>query len=236
MSIKLHFLDSHVVSFQTNSVICPVRRERDVNMKDMEKRYQGTWCVNMMADYCWNLKRDVGINKANRKRHSLRRSFEEKQMHYHKQGDLTWIKHPKGNRSLLCPRRYSLGSTECRFCSEKYPDLKGSQVIRLFGYGIWSFMIYRFKEHSCFKHIEFRGLNAPKSLSHWVMELWGYWVMGFWNSGVWGLWDFGVVGFVLMLLSFIIFSLFFEIRKKIWCDGVNNYLDIGFSFSIVDYI
>lgn len=80
-------------------------------------------------------------------------------------------------------------------------------------------MIYRLKEHSCFKHNEFRGLNAHKSLSYRVMGLWDYWVMGFWGSGVWGLWGFGIMGFVwvfvLMLLSFIIFSLFFEVRKKL---------------------
>jgi len=51
-------------------------------MKVMEKRYQRMWGVNMMADfvYYWSLKRDVEIDGKNRKRRSLRRSFEDKQV------------------------------------------------------------------------------------------------------------------------------------------------------------
>jgi len=49
-------------------------------MKDFEKRYQGVWGVNLMADYCWSLKRDIDTDRADHKRHSLRRSFEEKQV------------------------------------------------------------------------------------------------------------------------------------------------------------
>jgi len=40
--------------------------------------------VNMMADYCWSLKRDTDADRADHKRRSLRRSFEEKQVRYHK--------------------------------------------------------------------------------------------------------------------------------------------------------
>ena len=28
------------------------------DLKVMEKQYQGRWDVNMMADYCWNIKPD----------------------------------------------------------------------------------------------------------------------------------------------------------------------------------
>jgi len=64
-------------------------------------------------------------------------------------------------------------------------------------------MIYRLKEYSCFKHTEFRGLNAHKSLSHWVMGLWGYWVMGFWGLGVMEFWGYGVcLGFCFDVVEF----------------------------------
>jgi len=42
----------------------------------MERRYQGRWNVNMMADYCWTLRRDE--SQAAHKRKSPKRSFEEK--------------------------------------------------------------------------------------------------------------------------------------------------------------
>lgn len=42
----------------------------------MESRYQERWDKNMMADFCWKLKRE--LPKESRKRKSLHRSFEEK--------------------------------------------------------------------------------------------------------------------------------------------------------------
>jgi len=39
----------------------------------MEERYQGRWDVNMLADYCWCLKRDVPA--AEHKRKSLKKPF-----------------------------------------------------------------------------------------------------------------------------------------------------------------
>ncbi|GBM72637.1 hypothetical protein AVEN_238222-1 [Araneus ventricosus] len=32
------------------------------DIKEMERRYQGRWDVNMMADYCWCLKRDSDVD------------------------------------------------------------------------------------------------------------------------------------------------------------------------------
>jgi hypothetical protein len=29
------------------------------DIKEMERRYQGRWNVNMMGDYCWTLHRDI---------------------------------------------------------------------------------------------------------------------------------------------------------------------------------
>jgi len=87
MSVKLHFLDSHIDYFPDKlGDFSEEHGERcHQDMKDMEKRYQGIWGVNMMADYCWNLKRDKEIDSRSRKRRSLRRSFKNKQVRYHKQ-------------------------------------------------------------------------------------------------------------------------------------------------------
>ena len=43
-------------------------------IKVMEQRYHGRWDENIMADYCWMLKRKM----------PLRRSFESKKIRYNK--------------------------------------------------------------------------------------------------------------------------------------------------------
>ena len=60
MSMKVHFLFSHLSSFPENlGSVSDEQGERFHQViKIMEGRYQGRWDVNMMADYCWNLKRD----------------------------------------------------------------------------------------------------------------------------------------------------------------------------------
>lgn len=77
MSLKVHFLKSHVDYFPENlgdfSEEHGERFHQDV--KEMERRYQGFWDINMMADYCWNLKRDTNTSH---KRKSTRRSFDHK--------------------------------------------------------------------------------------------------------------------------------------------------------------
>jgi len=61
MSIKLNFLDSHLDSFPDNlGDYGDEQGERfHQDIKTMETRYQGRWNVNMMADYCWSIKRDI---------------------------------------------------------------------------------------------------------------------------------------------------------------------------------
>ena len=53
MSLKLHFLISHIDYFTMNlgdnSDEQGERFHQDI--KEMEKRYQGRWDVNMMSDY-----------------------------------------------------------------------------------------------------------------------------------------------------------------------------------------
>lgn len=59
MSVKLHFLASHLDYFPSNlGAYSEEQGERfHQDICQMEHRYQGRWNVNMMADYCWTLKR-----------------------------------------------------------------------------------------------------------------------------------------------------------------------------------
>jgi hypothetical protein len=64
MSLKVHFLDSHLGYFPANlGAISEEQGERfHQDIKEMERRYQGRWNVSMMADYCWML--EWGFQKA----------------------------------------------------------------------------------------------------------------------------------------------------------------------------
>jgi len=77
MSVKLHFLDSHLDYFPANlGAYSEEQGERfHQDICAMESRYQGRWNVNMMADYCWALKRHNP--SADHKRKSLKRQFQE---------------------------------------------------------------------------------------------------------------------------------------------------------------
>lgn len=83
MNLKLHFLDSHLDEFPENlGDFSEEQGERfHQDIKVMETRYQGRWDVNMMADYCWTLKRESTENQK-RNRSSLHRSFENKRTRY----------------------------------------------------------------------------------------------------------------------------------------------------------
>lgn len=75
MSVKVHFLHSHIDYFPQNlgdySEEQGERFHQDI--KVMEQRYQGKWNATMMADYCWNLKRDSEGERTSRK--SRKRKF-----------------------------------------------------------------------------------------------------------------------------------------------------------------
>lgn len=75
MSIKMHFLSSHLDYFPENcGDVSEEQGERfHQDIRVMEERYQGRWDVNMLADYCWCLKRDVPEVKHARK--SLKKPF-----------------------------------------------------------------------------------------------------------------------------------------------------------------
>lgn len=72
MSLKLHFLKNHLSFFHKNlghvSDEHGERFHQDIAL--IEKRYKGKKNVNMLADYCWTLKRDKPINSYKRKRKS----------------------------------------------------------------------------------------------------------------------------------------------------------------------
>ncbi|UYV65005.1 hypothetical protein LAZ67_3002781 [Cordylochernes scorpioides] len=61
MSIKVHYLHSYLDKFPDNlSAYSDEQGERfHQDMKVMEERYQGVWDCHMIADYCWNLSRDL---------------------------------------------------------------------------------------------------------------------------------------------------------------------------------
>ena len=59
MSIKLHFLNSHLDQFPDNlGAVSDEQGERfHQDLKIMEEHYQGHWDKSMMADYYWSIKR-----------------------------------------------------------------------------------------------------------------------------------------------------------------------------------
>ena len=75
MSLKMHFLRSHLGYFPDNcgenSKEQGGRFHQDI--RTMEERYQGRWDINILADCCWCLKRDLPGEKHKRK--SLKKSF-----------------------------------------------------------------------------------------------------------------------------------------------------------------
>ncbi|KAI6647174.1 hypothetical protein LOD99_8827 [Oopsacas minuta] len=60
MSVKVHFLHSHIDYFLENlGAVSEEQGERfHQDIETMEARYQGRWDIHLMADYCWCLKRD----------------------------------------------------------------------------------------------------------------------------------------------------------------------------------
>ncbi|GBM90320.1 hypothetical protein AVEN_116310-1 [Araneus ventricosus] len=84
MSLKVHFLDSHLDYFPENlGAVSEDQGERfHQDIKEMERRYQGKWNAIMIADYFWMLQRDNPCKVYNRK--SDKRTFEVKKKRYYK--------------------------------------------------------------------------------------------------------------------------------------------------------
>ena len=73
MSIKLHYLHSHLDKFSDNRRdVSEEQGERfHQDIKVMKDWYQGRWDSHMMSDYCWSLMRanpDALHKKASSKR------------------------------------------------------------------------------------------------------------------------------------------------------------------------
>ncbi|GBN77142.1 hypothetical protein AVEN_99232-1 [Araneus ventricosus] len=82
MSLKVHFLDSHLVYFPENLGAVSEEQGKTFHqdIKEMKRRYQGKWNAIMIADYCWMLQRDNPCKIPHRKRG--KRTFEVKKRYY----------------------------------------------------------------------------------------------------------------------------------------------------------
>jgi hypothetical protein len=61
MSLKIHFLKSHLAFFLRKSRQNQWRTRRKISPRcfGYGKRYQAKWTSSMLADYCWTMKKDV---------------------------------------------------------------------------------------------------------------------------------------------------------------------------------
>ena len=75
MSIKLHYLHSHLAHFPENlGDVSDEQGERlHQDISNTEVCYQGHWGAIMLADYCWSIKRNDA--KASYSRKSVKRQF-----------------------------------------------------------------------------------------------------------------------------------------------------------------
>jgi hypothetical protein len=81
MSLKLHFLHSHFPqNFGSVSEENCERFHQDT--REMEKRYEGGCTVNMMADYCWMLKKDSTYVESCGRRAELRKFHPSQEVTY----------------------------------------------------------------------------------------------------------------------------------------------------------
>ena len=73
MSLKIHFLDSHLDLFPDNlGAVSDKHGERfHQDISALEKRYHGQSRARMLSDYCWTMKRDVPDAKHRKKSTTL---------------------------------------------------------------------------------------------------------------------------------------------------------------------
>jgi hypothetical protein len=73
MSLKMHFLHSHLEFFPENlGAVSDEHGERfHQDIMRMEKSYQGKWDPRMMADFCWMLRRDGNEGQHRRRSYLL---------------------------------------------------------------------------------------------------------------------------------------------------------------------
>ena len=80
MNLKMNFLHSHVDYVPTNLAdFSENRGERfHQDIGKMERRNQGLWDINMMANFCWILKKENPVKRRKCERNPLHRSLEDK--------------------------------------------------------------------------------------------------------------------------------------------------------------
>ncbi|GBM58594.1 hypothetical protein AVEN_166985-1 [Araneus ventricosus] len=83
MSLKVHYQHSHMDCLPQNlGAYSDEQGERfHQDVRDFERRYQGRWDVNVLADYCWMLRRETEDGKQKR----VRRSVKEKKKRFYRQ-------------------------------------------------------------------------------------------------------------------------------------------------------
>ncbi|GBO41717.1 hypothetical protein AVEN_153954-1 [Araneus ventricosus] len=83
MSLKVHFLHSHIDCFPENlGAYSEEQGERfHQYVRDIERRYEEIWDVNMLSDYCWIIMRETKDGKRKR----VRRSVKEKKKRFKRQ-------------------------------------------------------------------------------------------------------------------------------------------------------
>lgn len=69
MSLKIHFLHSHLIFFPENlGAVSDKHGERfHQDLSKFEERYRGKIMLHMLADYCWNVVRDTPETSYKRK-------------------------------------------------------------------------------------------------------------------------------------------------------------------------
>jgi len=70
MSLKIHFLDSHVDFFPENlGAVSDEHGERfHQDIMHIERRYNGKWSAAMLADFCWSIRRETSMETMKRKK------------------------------------------------------------------------------------------------------------------------------------------------------------------------
>lgn len=68
MSLKIHFLESHLDFFPENlGAVSDEHGERfHQDIIHIEKRYSGKWSAAMLADFCWSIRRETPIETTKR--------------------------------------------------------------------------------------------------------------------------------------------------------------------------
>ncbi|GBN93155.1 hypothetical protein AVEN_49701-1 [Araneus ventricosus] len=131
MSLKVHFLDSHLDYFPEN--LDAVSEEQGESfhhdIKEMYRRYQGKWNVSMIADYCWMLQRDNPCKVHKGK--TEKRTFEQKRITVRQASETSWghIVIPKEglyNNCARIPSVFTVASEASRVCVANPGELQRS--------------------------------------------------------------------------------------------------------------